>query len=65
MKRVFITTLILAVFVFTEMQNINGQINANSDNAKIEAEIGTLLRDFYDAFRCRDAAGSCCEAPAV
>ena len=43
MKRAFMTTLILAVLVFA--QNINGQINTNGDNAKLEAEIGKVLRD--------------------
>ena len=36
MKRDFMTTLIFAVLVVA--QNINGQINTNDDNAKLEAD---------------------------
>lgn len=54
MKRIFITTLILAIYVITGIQNINGQ--TNGDTSKIEAEIGKVLRDYYDAFSRRDFA---------
>lgn len=53
MKRIFITTLILAAVVFAGRQHTNGQ---NGDNSKLEAEIGKVLRDYYDAFSRRDYA---------
>ena len=56
MKQIFITTLILAIFLIAGIQNINAQVNPNSDNAKLEAEIGKVLRDYYDAFSRRDGS---------
>ena len=53
MTRIFITTLIPAAFVCAVMQNVNGQVNA-----KFEAEIGKVLRDYYDAFNRRDVAAA-------
>jgi uncharacterized protein (TIGR02246 family) len=55
MKRIFITTLFLTTVVFAGRQHINGQTN---DNSKLEAEIGKVLRDYYDAFSRRDAAAT-------
>ena len=54
MKRIFITTLILAALVFARSQITNGQ--NGGDNSKLEAEIGKVLRDYYDAFSRRDFA---------
>lgn len=51
MKRIFITIFILAIFVVTGIQNINGQVNA-----RLETEIGKVLRDYYEAFSRRDVA---------
>lgn len=56
MKRIFITTLIFAAFGFAEIQNINGQ--TGGDNAKLEGEVGKILRDYYDAFGRRDIAAT-------
>ncbi len=56
MKRAFITTLILSVLVFAGSQNSRGQ--TGGDNSKLEAEIGKVLRDYYDAFSRRDAAAT-------
>ena len=56
MKQIFITGLILAALVFTGIQSLNGQ--TGTDSAKLEAEIGKLLRDYYDAFSRRDAAAT-------
>ena len=54
MKRAFMTILILAALIFA--QNINGQDKINSDNARLEAEIDKVLRDYYDAFSRRDCS---------
>jgi len=56
MKRIFVTTLILSVLVFAGSQNSSGQ--TGGDNSKLEAEIGKVLRDYYDAFSRRDAAAT-------
>ncbi len=58
MKFIFTTTFILAAFTFAAIQNINGQTNPNGDKAKLEAEIGKVLRDYYDAFSRRDAVAT-------
>jgi len=55
MKQIFIATLLLAAFVLTAAQSAIGQTNTN-DNTKLEAEVGKLLRDFYDAVSRRDPA---------
>ncbi|MGB7210587.1 MAG: nuclear transport factor 2 family protein [Pyrinomonadaceae bacterium] len=52
MRQIYMTILILAVFVFAGIQNINGQING------LEAEIGKALRGYYDAFSRRDVAAT-------
>jgi hypothetical protein len=56
MRQVYLTIFILAVFVFAGIQNINAQINSN--NAGLEAEIGKVLRGYYDAFSRRDVAAT-------
>lgn len=56
MKLIFITAFVLAAFIFAGIQNINGQAKSNGDTAKLEAEIGKVLRDYYDAISRRDFA---------
>ena len=53
MKPLFMTILVLAVLFFA--QNINGQVN-NGENAKLEAKIGKVLHDYYEAYVRRDSA---------
>ena len=57
MKRAFITTLNLSVLVFAESQNSSGQ-TGGGDNSKLEAKIGKVVRDYYDAFSRRDVAAT-------
>ncbi|HXG85981.1 MAG TPA: nuclear transport factor 2 family protein [Pyrinomonadaceae bacterium] len=56
MKRIFITTLILSVLVFAGSQKNSGQ--TGGDDSKLEAEIGKVLRDYYDAFSRHDVAAT-------
>ena len=53
MKQEFKTILILVLLVFSANQNTNGQVSGSQ--AKLEAEIGKVIRDYYDAFSRRDA----------
>lgn len=54
MKRIFLAALLLMIIVFEGAQDAIAQTTTNSDNAKIEAEIGKVLRDFYGAVSRRD-----------
>ena len=52
MKRIFIATFLLAAFV------VSAETTIGQTNAKLETEIGKLLRNFYDAVSRRDETGA-------